>query len=512
MAATHPSTNLSGSGFRARPAGPSRNDGGRSARPGPARRAARNDSGARGTAGGVSGPLAHAWPWWDTHGATGGPTMKRMRLLALLPKAAVDRAEAWLVVGLLFLFMLINFADRAVLGLAAGPIMRDLGLSNTQFGLIATSFFTLFSFGAVIGGFLVNRVAAKWVLAALALVWSLCQLPLMLSATVATLVANRIVLGFGEGPAYPVAAHAAYKWFPSERRALPTSVIAIGALAGNGIAAPVIVAVIAAWSWQAAFGLLGVLGLIWCAAWLALAREGSLAGHSAATAHAVADPAARLSYRRLLGCRTIVGVLIVGFTAYWLLTLAVIWLPTFLTQAFGYTSIQAGWIMMLVSLGQIVLLPAVSALSDGLKRLGAASRHACGSIACASTLAAGLVTILLSQSGGLAAVACTIIAFSLGNVIFVLGPVLVAEVTPVGQRGAALGIVNAITTLAGPLAPAVTGMILDVSPGAADGIRHALLLAGAFVILGALAGFGLIDPEADRARDPLVSPTGGQPA
>jgi MFS transporter, ACS family, D-galactonate transporter len=150
-----------------------------------------------------------------------------------------------MVVGLLFLFMLINFADRAVLGLAAIPIMQELELSHTQFGLIGSSFFIFFSVGAVIGGFLVNRVGTNWVLAGSALIWSLCQLPMLLPVSMAALIANRLVLGFGEGPAYPIAAHAIYKWFPSERRAMPTSFVAIGALAGNGIAAPALVAIIA---------------------------------------------------------------------------------------------------------------------------------------------------------------------------------------------------------------------------------------------------------------------------
>lgn len=51
-------------------------------------------------------------------------------------------AHAWLLVALLFLFMLTNCADRAVLGLAAVPIMQELGLTHSQFGLIATSFFS----------------------------------------------------------------------------------------------------------------------------------------------------------------------------------------------------------------------------------------------------------------------------------------------------------------------------------------------------------------------------------
>ncbi|MGO4525193.1 MFS transporter [Microvirga sp. 2MCAF35] len=423
--------------------------------------------------------------------------MKRRQLPSTLPKATESRAEPWIVVALLFLFMLINFADRAVLGLAAVPIMQELELNHTQFGLIATSFFTLFSLGAVIGGFLVNRVATRWVLAALALIWSLCQLPIMLSVSVTALIGNRIALGAGQGPAYPVAAHAAFKWFPSERRALPTSIIAIGALAGNGIAAPVIVVIITAWSWHAAFGFLGAIGLVWCATWLLVTREAPGALSSGAD-----QPVRNISYGRLLRCRTLVGVQVVGFSAYWLLTLALVWLPTFLTQAFGYTPIQSGWIMMLVSLGQIAFLPAMSSLSDGLKRRGVSSRHACGSIACAGTLVAGLITIVLSRSeGSLPIIVCTVIAFSLVNVIFVLGPVLVADVTPARQRGAVLGIVNGITTLAGPLAPSVTGMILDFSSGVTDGVRNALLLAGAFAIVGALAGIVLIDPEADQVHD-----------
>lgn len=418
----------------------------------------------------------------------------RPRITALA--GTKDPVHAWLVAALLFLFMLINFADRAVLGLAAVPIMQDLRLTHTQFGLIGTSFFTFFSIGAVAVGFLVNRVATKWVLAALALTWSLCQLPMFLAASVGALVANRIILGLGEGPAYPVALHAIFKWFPSERRAVPASLIAIGALAGSGIAAPVIVFVVEAWSWRIAFALLGAVGLAWCLAWLTMSREGPLTPDGLHSG----DPMPRLSYRRLFSCRTVVGVQIVGFCAYWLLTLAVVWLPAFLTQAFGYTPTQAGWIMMLTSFGQIVLLPSISHLSDSLKRRTVSSQLACGSIACASTLAAGLIIILLSHSeGSVPIIACTVLAFSLGNVIFVLGPVLIAEVTPVEQRGAALGVTNAITTLAGPLAPVVTGALVDVSAHSIDGIRIALMLAGILVTLGALAGFVLIDPEADRA-------------
>ena len=109
-------------------------------------------------------------------------------------------------------------------------------------------------------------------LAAMVLIWSLCQIPMFLSVGLTALVANRVVLGLGEGPAYPVALHAAYKWFPDDRRPLPTSLIAIGAAVGTGIVAPAIVYVILTYSWHAAFGLLGGVGFsgAWCGRCLAV--------------------------------------------------------------------------------------------------------------------------------------------------------------------------------------------------------------------------------------------------
>ena len=86
---------------------------------------------------------------------------------------------AWKITFLLFLFMLVNFADKIVVGLAGVPIMTELKLEPEQFGLLGSSFFFLFSIAAIIVGFIVNRVAARWVLLALALVWALAQFPMV---------------------------------------------------------------------------------------------------------------------------------------------------------------------------------------------------------------------------------------------------------------------------------------------------------------------------------------------
>jgi MFS transporter, ACS family, D-galactonate transporter len=44
--------------------------------------------------------------------------------------------SAWTVVALLSCFMLINFADKVVLALAAVPVMDEFSLTPTRFGLL----------------------------------------------------------------------------------------------------------------------------------------------------------------------------------------------------------------------------------------------------------------------------------------------------------------------------------------------------------------------------------------
>src|ERR1700679_1021518 len=91
---------------------------------------------------------------------------------------ARSQARRWVIVASLFLFMLINFADKAVLGLVAIPMMHDMQLTHAQFGLVGSAFFILFSLSGIAVGLFADRVSMKWLLAALALTWTCAQLPL----------------------------------------------------------------------------------------------------------------------------------------------------------------------------------------------------------------------------------------------------------------------------------------------------------------------------------------------
>ncbi len=126
--------------------------------------------------------------------------------------------KPWAIASLLFLFMFVNFADKAIIGLAAVPMMRDLNLTPSDWGLVGSSFYYLFPLSAALVGFIVNRVPTKGALVAMGLIWALAQFPMLGVVSFPALIACRVALGAGEGPAFPVALHAAYKWFPDSLR------------------------------------------------------------------------------------------------------------------------------------------------------------------------------------------------------------------------------------------------------------------------------------------------------
>ncbi|MFI1168884.1 hypothetical protein ACH4UM_36325 [Streptomyces sp. NPDC020801] len=85
-------------------------------------------------------------------------------------EAATPRG-AWGTTLLLLVFMLVNFSDKAVMGLSAPAIINDLGLTHGQFGTAQSAFFALFSLSALGVSFLTRRVGTGVLLLAMALAW-----------------------------------------------------------------------------------------------------------------------------------------------------------------------------------------------------------------------------------------------------------------------------------------------------------------------------------------------------
>ena len=179
----------------------------------------------------------------------------------------------WVMIILLLSLGAINFSDKAVLGLAAVPIIKELHLSPAQYGLVSGSLFWLFALSSVLVTAWSDHIGTKKVLALLATIWAIVQFATLLVFSFPALLLTRIVLGAGEGPYYGTSVSAATPWLPSDRRAFGLAVFTFGFYIGPAVFGPPLTFVIVLVGWRAAFALLGGIGMLWVIIWLLVGRE-----------------------------------------------------------------------------------------------------------------------------------------------------------------------------------------------------------------------------------------------
>ncbi|MFF1645894.1 MFS transporter [Streptomyces sp. NPDC058240] len=417
-----------------------------------------------------------------------------------LAAPAFDRRRAWLVTALIVTFMIVNFADKSVLGLAADPIMDELDISHSTYGLISSSYSILFSLSGLVVGFFAARISSRVLLFVMCVAWGLAQLPVLIVSAVPALVAGRVLLGAAEGPATPMSMHALYKWFPVGRRGLPSALQISGAALGTLIAAPVVTWLITRFGWRSAFAALAVTSLVWSAVWWFVGRDGPYDRPSVRAPAGTVGPA-HVPYRRLLLSGTVIGSVTSAFGASWAMALSQAWLPSYLRNELTMSPGTAAAVLSAVSAFSFVLLLALSPMVDRLTRRGVSLRLSSGvpqglAVACAGT-AMAVLPFVGSLPVRLALIA---VAFAVHSIAFPLHYMTAAAVVPASQRGALFGIVAATGTFPGLLAPSLTGRLLDTAPSASAGYAQSFALAAGVMITCGVVAVCCIRPARDAAR------------
>ena len=405
---------------------------------------------------------------------------------------------AWGMTALIFLFMLINFADKVVVGLAARPIMEELGLTPKEFGLIGSSFFFLFAVSAVVVGFVSNRVQTRHTLLIMAIVWSVVQFPMLGTVSLEVLVASRIILGAGEGPAAPVATHAIYKWFPDSLRGMPTAIVAQGSALGVIIAVPALNWIIVNYSWHWAFGALGIVGLLWSVLWLVFGREGTLIDPPMTDS---AGSETRVPYRYLLTCPSILAASCAGFASYWGLALGLTWFTSYLRDGLGYSQTVAGNLTILPWIFGLFVVLGGGFASQRMKTAGVSSRVCRGAFAAITVVIGGCILPFVgSMPSPELKVLLLVVGAAIGSTIYVVTPMIVSELTPQPQRAAMLAITTSLITSAGIIAPYAMGSLIEQGATRMAGYETGYVILGLLLIVGGAIGLLFIRPEADRKR------------
>src|ERR1700742_4404204 len=184
------------------------------------------------------------------------PTRMRLAMLALISLA-----------------VMINYLDRAIMGIASPAIAREFALPPVAMGLIFSAFSWSYFAAQLPGGLALDRFGARLVYLVSIAGWSLSTLMHATVGGFASLFGWRLSLGLFEAPCFPANSNIAAAWFPRAERARAIGVYTAAEYVALGFATPLLLWLMNAHGWRALFLASGLLGLAIVPAWWRIYRE-----------------------------------------------------------------------------------------------------------------------------------------------------------------------------------------------------------------------------------------------
>ena len=415
----------------------------------------------------------------------------------------------WRIVVLLLIAIVINYTDRVNLSYVAPTFMKQFDIGPADMGIVLSAFLWTYFLVQIPLGVALDRVGVRWLYGVAAVVWGGATMLTATAGGLGSLIGWRVLLGVGEGPAFPATTKVMGIWVSDKERGLAA---AIGGVAGIPlgvfISSPFVGWLLWAFGWRMIFIVTGAIAIVWAIVWILYYRNpedhpGANEAERRYLAENIsklsgADTAGRASWRELLSNRNILGLSLGHAAMLFNLYFLISWLPTYLIQQHHLTALNTGiygsipWVFGL--LGVI----AGGRGSDMLIKEGWPIVKARKVFLVAGMLLA-MVCLLAAFVGSLgAAIACLSVAvfgiFLTNSVVWAAN----AEVSPLHQEGVVAAIENCFGNIGGLLAPIIVGFLLQatgswVIPMAAAAV---VALAGAGVYLFMLADKALFAKSA----------------
>ncbi|MBV9113623.1 MAG: MFS transporter [Hyphomicrobiales bacterium] len=412
--------------------------------------------------------------------------------IAAVPRWKRARYAVLLSLSLMYF---IAYIDRTNISVAGPFISRELALSKGQLGFIFSVFAYPYTAMQIIGGWLADRFGPRLILFLLCVIWSVGTVLTGMVGGAVSLIVVRLLVGIGEGGAFPAATRAMSFWFPPQERGLAQGVTHSFARLGGAAAPYAVVGIMAAFGWRAAFFVLGALSAAWAAWWLISFRNTPHENPSVAPdeLEEIGIPATKTALEKTPWRAMISRMWLVTFVDFcygWSLWVFLTWLPSYLLEARGFdvtkmalfTSLPLAAGVLGDSLGGII--------SDRiLKATGNLRLARCSLLVFGLTGALGfMVPAVRTEDAYLAVYGLTASFFclELTNAVLWSLPIDIAG----RYAGTAGGMMNTGFGLAGAISPVVFGILIQrtgsyVGPFA---ITAGLLAVG---VVGAL----FIDPN-----------------
>lgn len=412
---------------------------------------------------------------------------------------------AWGIVAAFFVAYIFSFIDRMIIGLLVEPIKADLGLSDTQIGLLQGFAFALFYTVAGIPiGRLIDRAPRMKIVAAGVFVWSVMTAICAGVTNFWQFFAARMGVGVGEAVLSPAAYSVISDSFPKRKLGLPMGVYGLGSAVGAGLAFMVGAFVVAAVAnagdvsvpilgeikaWQVAFLVAGLPGLLIAVMFLFIPeprRRFSKAEQAATEPVPFKAVLSHMHDNRLYFWSLFVAVGAINLAVLG----SISWLPAMLMRSFDMALAPTGWF----SGGMLIVGGLIGMIGGGaiMDRIGGGTPQVRLRFCGWSALIGSFGALLFPLTGSIPLLTVSfILFFSAAAVAVGAAPSVIQQLAPNRMRAtisaAYVFVINAIGLGVGPTLTAVIG---DTFFPTESGIRYAIVIvAVSGYLIGAILFF-----------------------
>jgi MFS family permease len=234
---------------------------------------------------------------------------------------------------MLCILFAIMYLDRVNISAAAGSLKAYFQLTNTEMGLAFSAFSWAYLASVLFGGWGARKYGARISLFICVIIVGLGTIFTGLIGGLGSLFVARLLVGLGEGPAFPAATQAMRNWYPAHRFGYIQGITHSASRLGAAIAPPVVAWIIVWSDWRTSFIICGVAAIVWAGVWWFYFKEDPRQ-HPAAAAKDLESLSVSLPDRKArmplwILTKRMFPVTIVMFTYGWSYWVFVSWLPLY---------------------------------------------------------------------------------------------------------------------------------------------------------------------------------------
>ncbi len=393
-------------------------------------------------------------------------------MTGLLVPTAPSRGLVWMI----GLAVALNYVDRGAVSVAAPLIQSDLGLTATGYGLIVSAFFWSYVPCLAVAGWLADRMSVHRLMAGGVALWAIATACAGFAGSATALVLLRLVMGVGEGVAFPCGAKLLAR-APEAARGRANVALGAGIALGPFLGTLAGGALLASFGWRPMFIVFGLGTLLWLLPWQRLRTEVD-SPPEAATPAALSP----MGWPAMLRERRLWAMVVLHFCGSYGIYFLIAWLPLWLVRVRGFDIADMALITAMFYLVQAASGWAAAAVTDRMIEAGGdASRvRRLLLFLCVIVAIAGLLALPATTSTPLLVLWLAVASLGFGpipNLLYTFGQMLAGP----ASAGRFVGMLSALGNLSGVIGPVVTGALVD-----AAGYGPPFLLTAGVMAVGAL--------------------------